>query len=405
MQAEHAVTVQQAVMPQAVITDEMIDSMAARAGATLRIDHSINNELASRLAVAKFAGGIGDINPLWTDQEYARHSPYGASVAPPSFVIGCFSGIQFGWPGLGSFHSQSHLLFERPVYWGDIVRASCVYEGFDGPSSSRFAGRTVTDKFLNSYLNQRDERIATIRWEVINFERGRASARAPGGGSGRRADPVLPHPWTEDEAAAIEARVLAERPRGAEPRYWDDVRAGDELDGLTKGPIGLTDEIAFVAGGGTPIPRLKAHAAALHDYAAHPAWAFRDPVTGAREPIYSVHYNLQAALAMSVAFQYDVGFQRQCWQIHHLTHWAGDHAWLKETRAQYRRFVYLSDVVELRGTVTGTRIDDDGDHVADIETMAVNQRGENVMPGTAVVALPARHGGQSPAARRARSGA
>ena len=108
---------------------------------------------------------------------------------------------------------------------------------------------------------------------------------------------------------------------------------------------------------------------------------------------------------MSVAFQYDVGFQRQCWQIHHLTHWAGDHAWLKETRAQYRRFVYLSDVVELRGTVTGTRIDDDGDHVADIETMAVNQRGENVMPGTAVVALPARHGGQSPAARRARSGA
>jgi acyl dehydratase len=405
MQAEHAVTVQQAVMPQAVITDEMIESMAARAGATLRIEHSINNELASRLAVAKFAGGIGDINPLWTDQEYARHSPYGAPVAPPSFVIGCFSGIQFGWPGLGSFHSQSHLLFERPVYWGDIVRASCVYEGFDGPSSSRFAGRTVTDKFLNSYLNQRDERIATIRWEVINFERGRASARAPGGGSGRRADPVLPHPWTEDEAAAIEARVLAERPRGAEPRYWDDVRAGDELDGLTKGPIGLTDEIAFVAGGGTPIPRLKAHAAALHDYAAHPAWAFRDPVTGAREPIYSVHYNLQAALAMSVAFQYDVGFQRQCWQIHHLTHWAGDHAWLKETRAQYRRFVYLSDVVELRGTVTGTRIDDDGDHVADIETMAVNQRGENVMPGTAVVALPARHGGQSPAARRARSGA
>ena len=102
------------------------------------------------------------------------------------------------------------------------------------------------------------------------------------------------------------------------------MRAGEALDVLTKGPIGMTDEIAFVAGGGTPIPRLKAHAAALHDYHAHPAWAFRDPVTSAREPIYSVHYNLQAARAMSVAFQYDVGFQRQCWQIHQLTHWAGD---------------------------------------------------------------------------------
>jgi hypothetical protein len=59
--------------------------------------------------------------------------------------------------------------------------------------------------------------------------------------------------------------------------------------------------------------------------------------------------------------------------------------------------------VELQGTVTGTRIDDDGDHVADIETRAINQRGENVMPGISVVALPARHGDQSPAARRARS--
>ena len=59
-----AVTEPQAVMPQAVITDEMIATMAAKAGLVLRIDHSVNNELASRIAVAKFAGGIGDINPL-----------------------------------------------------------------------------------------------------------------------------------------------------------------------------------------------------------------------------------------------------------------------------------------------------------------------------------------------------
>ncbi len=54
-----AVTEPQAVMPQAVITDEMIATMAAKAGSVLRIDHSVNNELASPIAVAKFAGGIG----------------------------------------------------------------------------------------------------------------------------------------------------------------------------------------------------------------------------------------------------------------------------------------------------------------------------------------------------------
>jgi acyl dehydratase len=396
-----AVPERAALMPQAVIDDDMLAAMRARVGVRLRIDHSVNNDLASRIAVVKFAGGIGDINPLWTDPGHAGQSPYGAPLAPPSFIIGCFSGIQFGWPGLGSFHSESHVRFDRPVYWGDTVNATCLYEGFDGPSPSKFAGRTVTDKFLNTYTNQHGEQIATIRWKVINFERGRASSRQRAD-AGEGVELVLPHPWKEEELREIEASILAERPRGGAPRYWEDVEEEDTLDVVTKGPIGMTDEIAFIAGGGTPIPRLKAHAAALHDYEAHPAWAFRDPITGAREPIYSVHYNLQAARAMSVAFQYDVGFQRQCWQIHHLTHWAGDHGWIKEVRAEYRKFVYHSDVVRLGGTITAKRIDDEGEHVVDVRTQAVNQRSEDVMPGSAVIALPSRERDGSPAARRAR---
>lgn len=395
-------------MPQAVIDDAMIESMRAKAGANLRIEHSVNNEVATRIAVTKFVGGIGDINPLWTDADHATASPYGGPVAPPSFIIGCFSGIQFGWPGLGSFHSMSHITFDRPVYRGDTVNSSCLYDGFDGPAPSKFAGRSVTDKFINSYVNQLGEQIATIRWNVINYERGNRLAKTKAESSGaenaekKPSGPQLPHPWDLDEVAEIEKRILAEHPRGAEPRYWEDVNVGDALDVITKGPIGLTDEIAFVAGGGTPIPRLKAHAASLHDYQAHPAWAFRDPITSANEPIYSVHYNYQAAQAMGVAFQYDVGFQRQCWQIHQLTHWAGDAAWIKECSAQYRKFVYLSDVVELRGEVIDKRVDDDGEHVVEVRTSAVNQRDENSMPGGAVIALPTKDG-DVPVARRART--
>ncbi len=387
-----------AKLPQAELDQDMLAAMRLKVGTRLRIEHSVNNDYASPIAVARFAGGIGDINPLWTDEGYGNRSPLGAPVAPPSFVIGCFSGIQFGWPGLGSFHSASQLTFDRPVYWGDTVTAACVYDGFDGPAPSAFAGRTVTDRFTNTYTNQRGETIATIRWQVINFERGAASRQRRDRVSSA---PELPHTWTEAEVTQIEKRILAERPRGAQPRFWEDVQVGQLLDVITKGPIGLTDEIAFVAGGGTPIPRLKAHAAALHDYQAHPAWSFRDPVTSAREPIYSVHYNLQAARAMSAEYQYDVGFQRQCWQIHHLTHWCGDSGWIKECQAEYRKFVYLSDVIELSGEVTGKRVDADGEKVVDVRTVARNQRDETVMPGSAVIALPTRDGADSPAARRA----
>lgn len=392
----------EARMPEAVIDDAMIASMKARAGVNLRIDHSVNNEEATRIAVVKFTGGIGDVNTLWTDAEHATASDYRAPVAPPSFVIGCFSGIQFGWPGLGAFHNATQARFHKPVYWGDKITATCRYDGFTGPRPSNFAGQMVTDHFVNSYRNQNDELVAEIDWQVVNFERGSAKSRSKrASADNSKPELVLPHPWTETEIAAVEKQVLAETPRGREPRYWEDVEVGQPIQTLTKGPIGLTDEVAFIAGGGTPIPRLKAHAAALADYQLHPAWSFRDPVMGSSEPIYAVHYNKAAANAMGVAFQYDVGFQRQCWQVQLLTHWCGDNGWVRDCSSQYRGFVYLSDVVTLGGEVAAKSVTADGEHVVELTTFARNQRGADVMPGSATIALPTR-GDTSPVARRAR---
>ena len=52
----------------------MINEMRNKAGMKLRIDQAINNEEATRLAIRKFADGIGDSNPLWIDAEYALHT-------------------------------------------------------------------------------------------------------------------------------------------------------------------------------------------------------------------------------------------------------------------------------------------------------------------------------------------
>jgi acyl dehydratase len=318
-------------------------------------------------------------------------------------VIGCFSGIQFGWPGLGAFHNATQAHFYKPVYWGDTITATCRYDGFTGPRPSKFAGRMVTDQFVNSYLNQHGELVAEIDWQVVNFERASAKSRSKeSGADSTKPELILPHPWTEEDIREVEAQVLREEPRSNEDRLWEDVSVGDQLQTLTKGPIGLTDEVAFIAGGGTPIPRLKAHAAALTDYQAHPAWSFRDPVMGSSEPIYAVHYNKAAANAMGVAFQYDVGFQRQCWQTQLLTHWCGDSGWILNCSSQYRGFVYLSDVVTLGGVVTGKSVTDAGECIIEVTTYARNQRGDDVMPGTAKIALPTR-GKSSPVARRART--
>lgn len=371
-------------------TDAMLEKMRSLIGAELRTDDCVNNEYATRLAILRFAEGIGDGNPLWTDPEYAATTSYGGLVAPPSFVFCCLGSVQFGWRGLGGFHAETKMTFHRTIRVGDRITARVFFDGFEGPTGSNFGGRRIKDYIRQEYFDQSDEPIATFVCSRMRFERAQMQKRA----ETRRQDAKieLPHPWTGAEIAAIEEQMLAETPRGAMPRYWDDVAVGEEIDVITKGPIGLTDEIAYVASGAAPIPRLAAHGVALRRYRKHPRWAFRDPTTHALEPVYSVHYNDYAARMQGALAAYDVGIQRTCWQIHSLTNWMGDTGFLKALTSQYRAHVYLSDVVRLGGRVESRDIDADGVHVVQLTTWATNQRGQNVMPGTAVIALPLRGG-------------
>ena len=385
-----------AEMPKASITQEMLDSMRSKLGLKLRTDDSIHNEDATRMAILKFTEGIGDPNPLWTDVEYAKKTPYGSIIAPPSFIWACFAQVQFGWRGLGGFHSGCDVEFLRPIYLGDKITPDCVFTSFEGPKESQFAEETVIDHFDNNYWNQRGELVARYHWSVIHFSRAKAREK------GKYSKIELPHPWTEEELKNIEEEVLAEETRGAKPRYWEDVAVGEELKPVVKGPIGTTDEVAFLIGGGAPIPRLRAHGLALRQYRRHPAWAFRDPNTHALEPIFAVHYNIQAANTMGLPQPYDVGIQRHCWAIHLLTNWMGDDGWLKRSHVEYHRFVYHSDVVWLKGNVTRKHIDEDGEYCVDIDLHAINQRREDVMPGHATVALPSSEKKTSPLDKRLR---
>jgi acyl dehydratase len=365
-------------------TDEMLTKMRNLIGTELRTDACVNNEYATRLAILRFAEGIGDDNPLWTEEAYAAAGPHGVIVAPPSFIFACLGSVQVGWPGLGGFHAETDVTFHAPIKVGDKITARVWFDGFDDPIESSFGGRRIKDYLRQEYWNQNDELVARFICSRMRFERTEMQKRR----SSRKIE--IPHPWTDEQLARVEDDILAETPRGAEPRYWEDVQVGDELDTLTKGPIGLTDEIAYVASGAAPIPRLSAHSVALRRYKKHPKWAFRDPNTHALEPVYSVHYNDYAAQLQGAQIAYDVGIQRTCWQIHTLTHWIGDAGSVKAIHGQYRAHVYLSDVVRLGGKVVGKEIDADGDAVLHLETWAYNQREQNCMPGTATVVLPRR---------------
>jgi acyl dehydratase len=369
-------------------TDKMLADMRALIGTDLRTESCVNNEYATRMSILRFCEGIGDDNPLWTDPAYGAASAFGTQIAPPSFIFACLGSIQVGWPGLGGFHCETKMTFRQPIRVDDKITASVIFDGFDGPiEESNFGGRRIKDYLRQEYRNQNGELVSTFICSRMRFERSEMQKRR----ESRKIE--LPHPWTDAEIEAIENDILAEAPRGATPRYWEDVAVGEEIDTVTKGPLGLTDFIAFIAAGAAPVPRICAHSVALKRYRKHPKWAFRDPNTHALEPVYAVHYNDFAAKLQGAQIAYDVGIQRTCWQIHSITNWMGDAGRLKSLFGQYRAHVYLSDVVRLGGRITAKEIDADGDAVVTIETWAQNQRGQNVMPGHVAVALPRKPSG------------
>lgn len=381
LNTKRGVRVAEAKLAEGRITDEALLNWTERIGVKLRI-HNVFNTLASKDAIRKFADGIGDINPLWRNENYANKTRYRKIVAPPSWLYSVFpTWVLQGLQGVHAFHSGNDWTFHKPVFVNDKITPECIFTGFD-VKRSKFAGKMVRELQRANFYNQKGELVASTDLWLIRAERNAARKK------GKYSKIQLPHPWTEEELSLVEEDVLSGEIRGSEPRYWEDVEVGEKLKPEVKGPFGLTDMIAYCLGA-APV-EIKAFRSSLELYRKHPAWAFRDPNTYSLEPVYSVHYNKHAANAAGLPYPYDVGVQRQSWLMNLLTNWMGDDGWLKRNYAEYRKFVFHSDVIWFMGMVTRKYIDKDGEPCVDIETHGINQRGEDTMPGYSTVVLPSK---------------
>jgi len=375
-----------AQLAEATLTDEWVSQWEDRIGLDLRVGN-VFNQNASFEAIRNFANGIGDSNPLYRDEQYAKESIYGALVASPSWVASVFPHwVLQGLAGVHADHSASEWEFLKPVYINDKIIPKCKFVGFD-VKNSRFAGKTVFEYQRFEYINQRDEVVSRGYNMLVRYER-QTAKKLSSKGEGKYDHIKVPHPWTPKEQEMVDRQCLEEEIKGADIRYFEDVNIGDKLPPVVKGIFGLTDMIAYCVGA-APVA-LAAHGVQLRSYKKHPAWAFRDPLLGAWEPVYGVHYLVSAAKGAGALYAYDVGVQRHCWMINLVTNWMGDHGWLKSCTAQYRQFVYLSDAVWFGGKVTKKYMDENGECCVEIDAHGINQREDDTIPATATVILPSK---------------
>ena len=82
--------------------------------------------VVERGAVRRFAEAIADQNPLYTDEDLARKSRYGALLAPPTFPrtfdYGRIEGLAL--PSAGLIHGEFRISYEQPLLVGEEVLCS-----------------------------------------------------------------------------------------------------------------------------------------------------------------------------------------------------------------------------------------------------------------------------------------
>jgi acyl dehydratase len=376
-----------------VLTEEGIERLRRKIGIYVKPPTLPHNYEVTWDNVRRFAHGYGDSNPLWCDPDYARTTRWGGLIAPPTFLWTMGEpiipnhtpeerAIVKGDPlaGLGAYQAVMEYEWWRPLEINDRLRMQRVTLGVSVREKSEFSGRAVHETRGFVFRNQRDELHAIQRGTWVRAER-HASRE-------RKKQYELPEPYTDEQLAAIDTAYEAETVRGPEPRYWEDVGEGDELQTIVRGPLRLSDIIVWHIGWGMQLTPPGAF---------RESWKVRKKVPGmftrntlnVPDTVQRLHWEKEWANELGIPTPYDYGGLRETLLANVITNWMGDDAWLWKLSCEHRKFVYLGDTYWVKGRVRSKDVID-GRPAAHLDVWVENQWGTKVSPGSAIVLLPTR---------------
>ena len=361
------------------ITPESIKAAENMIGMQLRPEGPYLQD-ATADTMRNWCNGIGDLNPLYRDEEHGRLSRYGSIVAHPMFpmAFGWIGRTRWGLPGVHGFYAGNDWELFRHIRPGDRITAIERVVGID-VKESKFSGTLVMQYVEASFANQNGDLVARCLGTCTRHER--KAARDAG-----KYNEINTHEYSAEDFEHIDNAILNEEKnmRGGNVRYWDEVQEGEELPEIVRGPLSLMDTMGFLVGSG----RGHTHGVVFKNAVKHPGHFFRNPEAGGGIEYTGIgHHRESTAKEVGVPGVYDYGPQRSSWMASLVSNWMGDAAFLKRVRTQMRGFNIMGDSTWCRGKVTKKYVKD-GYALVDIEIRGENQRGEVTTPGMATVLLP-----------------
>ena len=336
-------------------------------------------EVANKDAIRHWAWGIGDRNPLWTDESYAARSPWGGIVAPPTITLSMMRSAM-GLPGLHGWHLNTSFEWHSVIHRDTEFVGRTIFEDLR-EVESRYAGGLAYDQTFRHDISNKitGEMICVIRTVNRRFERAAGAKTQKYAGRSKQK-------YTDEEIAAIAAEYEREQIRGAAPRYIEDVTVGDQLPRIVRGPLTVMDCISFVTGWGGAF--LFAHGRAYDFLREHPD-AFPRNESNIPDSPERTHWVDSFAQAIGSPAAFDYGPQRIAWCGTLVTNWIGDTGVLRYLHPRVRLPNYHGDTVWISGEVVSK---DDSTGIVDVSYVGLNQLDVLVVDGTATAQLPSRAG-------------
>jgi acyl dehydratase len=366
------------------ITDAALEELRGRIG--VRIERTLEPWVseATRDAIRHYAHGIGDDNPLWCDEAYARGTRWGTLLAPPTFLFAAsriVSGYVGGLPGIHAMFAGADWHWERPLLLGTrIATEAWLKELIE--RRTRFAGRAIQQVYHVDFFDaESGARLAGC--DSWCFRTERATAREQGTKYRDRKPRAV---YSDEEIAEVARGYREEQVRGATPRCWEDVQVGEALAPILKGPMTVTDFLAYVQGWGGLY--IRAHKLAFRMFDEHAGLGIPNAF-GIPDVPERVHWEPELARAVGAPDAYDYGPERVSWMGHLMTNWIGDEGRLVRLNARIVRHNPVGDLLTLAGTVTAKR-EEGGRHLVDCALSARNQDGEESCLAEATAELPSR---------------
>jgi acyl dehydratase len=367
------------------ITERGLDELRERIGIKIGATAEPWCHEATRDNIRHYAHGIGDDNPLWCEPEYAAKSRHGGLVALPSFLFATsriVSGYVGGLPGVHAMWSGADWSWHKTVKRNDVITTqACLKDLVE--HQTRFAGRAIQQIYHVDFFNQHGDKVAEADSWCFRTERDHAREQGSKYSDVRAREPRR---YSREEIAEACQLYAKEEVRGSTPRYWEDVKDGEALPVMFKGPMTVTGFIAYAQGWGGLYIRANKLAWKLID--AHPGVGITNRF-GIPDVPERVHWEEEFALEVGAPGAYDYGPERCSWLTHHLTNWMGDDGFLRKSNCQIRRHNPEGDMLFIKGAVKRKFIEG-GRRLVEIEQEARNQDGELSAMGTGVVELPSR---------------